>query len=106
RVSTRWFVAQDRPKHVSRLQESPFLLQKGKHRRCRMDPVASARLRKAGAACGAAVAERMILRVLAHPEPEHDPFLGMLGRPGYEQQKPNVGRPAVGIGRGASFTRN
>ena len=47
-----------------------------------MHPVAGPGLGEPGAARRASSAERVILRILAHPEAEHDALLRMVGRPG------------------------
>ena len=71
-----------------------------------MHPVAGAGFGEARAARRAALAERMILRILAHPEAKHDAFLRMLGAARNEQEEPHVGGLAIGIGCGAGLPRN
>src|SRR5207247_5413372 len=65
-------VANHRLKLVSGLQERALLLQECEHRRRRMHPVAGAGFGKAGASRRASLAQGMILRVLSHPESQHD----------------------------------
>src|SRR6266567_8704436 len=79
-------VANHRLKSVSGLQESALLLQEREHRRRRMHPVAGTGFGEADASGRATLAQGMILRILSHPEPQHDAFLRVLGRARDEQE--------------------
>src|SRR5213593_4255688 len=63
-----------------------------------MQPVASAGFSKARASGRTALAQRMILRILSHPESKHDAFLWMLRGAWNEQKEPHVGGLSIRIG--------
>src|SRR5213080_309884 len=71
-----------------------------------MDPVARARFSEAWTSGRAALAQRMIFRILTHPESNDDAFLRMLGRAGDEQQEPHIGGLPIGVGCRAGLPRD
>src|SRR5713226_610149 len=94
------FVANDRLKLVSGLQESTLLLQEREYRCRRMHPVASAGFGEARASGRATLAKRMIFGILSHPKSQHDAFLRMLRGAWNEQKEPHVRGLSIRIGCG------
>src|SRR3989344_1196628 len=68
-----------------------------------MGPIAPTCFGKPFASGRPALTERMILRVLAHPEDEHDPFFRLCSRTGNEQEEPYIGGASVCIRRSTSL---
>ena len=62
-------------------------------------PSCGRRTRRSRAPGRAAFAERMIFRILAHPETQHDAVLRIVRRAWHEQQEPHVGRLSIRVGR-------